>query len=223
MKIKELPKHLRPRERLIEMGVENLKNTELLAILLRTGRQGKNVIELSQYILGKYSLHDILKLGYKDLQGISGIDASKACTLLAAFELTKRALDVSALSLPVIENALDATNYLADIRPHKKEHFVVLYLNARNQLMHKETVSIGTLNASIVHPREVFEPAIRLSAGQIILAHNHPSGNSEPSDADLLMTKRLIDAGKLIGIEVLDHVIVTKSEHTSIKNYIINQ
>ena len=217
MKIKDLPKIERPREKLVAKGAENLKDSELLAILLRTGRAGKNVIEIASQILAKHSKKRLLQMNYQDLLKISGIDSAKAVTLLAAFELSKRVLEVNDTSSPTISNAKDAVAQLTDLRDLKKEHFVVLYLNARNQLVHKETVSIGTLNANLVHPREVFEPAIKHSAANIIVAHNHPSGDSKPSEDDLKITKRLIEAGKIMGIEIADHIIVAKNSHLSFK------
>jgi len=217
MKIKDLPKVERPREKLVAKGAENLKDSELLAILLRTGRAGKNVIEIASQILAKHSKKRLLQMNYQDLLKISGIDSAKAVTLLAAFELSKRVLEVNDTSSPTISNAKDAVAQLTDLRDLKKEHFVVLYLNARNQLVRKETVSIGTLNANLVHPREVFEPAIKHSAANIIVAHNHPSGDSKPSEDDLKITKRLIEAGKIMGIEIADHIIVAKNSHLSFK------
>ena len=217
MKIKDLPKSDRPREKLIAKGAENLKDPELLAILLRTGKVGKNVIEIASQILGKYSKKRLLQMTYEDLSKISGIDSAKATTLLAAFELSKRALKVNDTNLPVINTAKDAAAQLTDMRDLKKEHFVVLYLNAKNQLVHKETISMGTLNANLVHPREVFEPALKHSAAQIIAAHNHPSGDPKPSEDDLELTKRLVEAGKMMGIEIMDHVIVSKNSHFSFK------
>ena len=217
MKIKDLPKSDRPREKLIAKGVDNLKDSELLAILLRSGTTGKNVIEIASQILSKYSKKRLLQMTYTDLSKISGIDSAKATTLLAAFELSKRALEVNDTNLPVINTAKDAAAQLTDMRDLKKEHFVVLYLNAKNQLVHKETISMGTLNANLVHPREVFEPALKHSAAQIIAAHNHPSGDPKPSDDDLDLTKRLTEAGKMMGIEIMDHVIVSKNSYFSFK------
>lgn len=217
MKIKDLPKSDRPREKLIAKGVDNLKDSELLAILLRTGITGKNVIEIASQILSKYSKKRLLQMTYDDLSKISGIDSGKATTLLAAFELSKRALEVNDTNLPVINTAKDAAAQLTDMRDLKKEHFVVLYLNAKNQLVHKETISMGTLNANLVHPREVFEPALKYSAAQIIAAHNHPSGDPKPSEDDLDLTKRLTEAGKMMGIDVMDHVIVPKNSYFSFK------
>ncbi len=217
MKIKDLPKIERPREKLIAKGAENLKDSELLAILLRTGTIGKNVIEIASQILTKYSKKRLLRMTYADLSKISGIDSAKATTLLAAFELSKRALEVNDTNLPVISDAKDAVAQLSDMRDLKKEHLVALYLNAKNQLVHKETISMGTLNANLVHPREVFEPALKYSAAQIIAAHNHPSGDPKPSEDDLEVTKRLTEAGKMMGIELMDHVIISKNSYFSFK------
>jgi DNA repair protein RadC len=218
VKLKSLPKHEMPREKLIEKGPENLKDKELLAILLRTGREGKNVLEMAEEILRKYPMKKLLSLDFNSLSKINGIGNSKATALLAAFELTKRALDVEDNNLPIINSAKDAVAQLQEIRIVKKEHFVVLYLNARNQLVHKEIVFIGTLNASLIHPREIFEPAIKNLTAQIIIAHNHPSGDTEPSTDDMAITKRLIESGKILGIEIIDHVIITKNEFLSFKD-----
>lgn len=217
MKIKDLPKVDRPREKLISKGAENLKDSELLAILLRTGTTGKNVIEIASQILSKYSKKRLLHMTHEDLCKIDGIDSAKATALLAAFELSKRALEVNDTNLPMIETAKDAVAQLTDIRDLKKEHFVVLYLNAKNQLVHKETISMGTLNANLVHPREVFEPALKCSAAQVVAAHNHPSGDPKPSEDDIEITKRLTEAGKLMGIDVMDHIIVSKNSYFSFK------
>ena len=211
-----MPAHERPREKIIERGPAGLKDKELLAIILRTGQAGKNVVELAAEILRKWPMKKLLAMKYEDMIRIRGIDSGKACSLLAAFELVKRALEVEDNNLPTINSAKDAVAQLQELRTAKKEHFVVLYLNARNQLIHKETISIGTLNANLVHPREVFKPAIEHLAASIIVAHNHPSGGSEPSAADLELTKRLQEAGKLIGIEVADHLVITNKDFRSI-------
>jgi len=218
MKIKDLPKSDRPREKLIAKGAENLKDSELLAILLRIGRAGKNVIEIASQILTKHSKKRLLQMTYEDLVKISGIDSAKATTLLAAFELSKRAMEVDDSNLPVISTPKDVVAQLTELRHNKKEHFVALYLNARNQLVHKETISMGTLNANLVHPREVFEPALKHSAAGIMVAHNHPSGDPKPSEDDLEITKRLVEAGKMMGVELLDHVIIAANNHFSFKD-----
>lgn len=215
MKIKNLPKHERPREKLIEKGATALKDKELLAILLGTGRAGKNVIEVAAEILAKHKMKKLLALSYSEMAKIKGIGPAKATALLSAFELTKRALEVEDNNLPTINNTKDAVAQLQELRTAKKEHFVVLYLNARNQLIHKETISIGILNASLVHPREVFKPAIEHLAASVILAHNHPGGETEPSRADEKITERLRGAGKLLGIDVKDHIIITNNALTN--------
>lgn len=216
-KIKNLAKHEMPREKMIEKGVENLKDYELMAILLRTGISGKNVLEVSKEILKKFPTKKLLTLDLKSLSKIKGIGTGKACLLLSAFELTKRALAVEDNNLPVISLAKEAVAQLQELRTAKREHLVVLYLNARNQLIHKEIISVGTLNANLVHPREVFKPGIDHLAASIIIAHNHPSGGAEPSDNDLTTTNRLKEAGKIIGIELLDHIIITKTSFFSLK------
>ncbi len=215
--IKNLPKHEQPREKLIEKGVENLRDSELMAILLRTGVEGRDVLKVSEEILSKFPKKKLLSLDFEKLSKIKGIGPGKACLLLSAFELTKRALEVEDNNLPTIASGKDAVAQLQELRTAKKEHFVVLYLNARNQLIHKETISIGTLNASLVHPREVFKPAIDCLAASIIIAHNHPSGEVEASEADIMLTGRLADAGKLLGIELVDHLIITNNDFRSIK------
>lgn len=215
--IKNLPKHEQPREKLIEKGATNLRDSELMAILLRTGIEGKDVIKVSEEILQKFPKKKLLALDYKKLSEIKGIGPGKACLLLAAFELTKRAIEHEDNNLPTINNAKDAMAQLQELRTAKKEHFVVLYLNARNQLIHKETISIGTLNASLVHPREVFKPAIDHLAASIIVAHNHPSGEVDFSEVDVKVTRRVKEAGELMGVHLLDHVIIGNKKIFSFK------
>lgn len=215
MKIKDLPKVDRPREKLVAKGAENLKDSELLAILLRTGKAGKNVIEIASQILTKHSKKRLLQMTYQDLVKIGGIDSAKATTLLAAFELSKRAMEVNDTNLPTITTPKDVVAQLTELRHNKKEHFIALYLNARNQLVHKETISMGTLNANLVHPREVFEPALKHSAAGIMVAHNHPSGDPRPSNTDSEITKKLTDAANIMGVTLFDHVIITKDSYFS--------
>ncbi len=212
-----LPAHERPREKLHTKGAENLSDRELVAILLRTGRSGKSALDIAADILGKYPKKSILDVTFEDLRKVSGIDSSKACTLLAAFEFTKRALGEVKSGRPIIETTEQALAQLHDIREHKKEHFVALYLNARNELLHREEISVGTVNASIVHPRDVFAPALEHNATAIIVAHNHPSGSSESSSEDREVTRRLKEAGRLLGITMLKHVIVTAQGYAEIE------
>lgn len=214
MSIKTLPTYLRPREKLLGKGAENLKDHELLAILLRTGVAGKSALDLAKDILKKYPITQFLNVTYDDLHWIKGVDQTKIATLLAAFELTKRAVGKLDTSLPVIDSPQKAVDQLTELRDKKKEYFVVLYLNARNQLIHKETISVGTINASLVHPREVFEPAIRYLACAVILAHNHPSGDIQPSQEDERVTQELRKAGEILGIRIIDHIILTKGQYS---------
>src|SRR3989338_9836010 len=218
MSIKNLPAHERPREKLIAKGAENLTDVELLAILLRTGRAGKSALDIAESILAKYSKKRILDITLADIRAIKGIDAGKACTLLAAFEFTKRAAGAHKNGRPIIQSIEDALAQLHDIRNHKKEHFVALYLNARNELVHREDISVGTVNASIVHPRDVFAPALEHNAIAVIVAHNHPSGNPQPSSEDNDLTTRLNEAGKHLGITLLYHLVLTKDDHSSTRS-----
>lgn len=212
MLIKDLPNHQKPREKLMEKGAQGLSNKELLAILLRTGREGKNVLEVAEDILGKHPMKKLAGLDYEEIIRIKGIDSGKACSLLAAFELTKRALELEDNNLPRINSARDTLSHLQEIKKAKREHFVALYLDARNRLIHKETISIGTLNTNLVHPREVFKPALENLAAGIIVAHNHPSGDPEPSQEDREITDRLKKAGEILGINLIDSLVITEDQ-----------
>lgn len=216
-KIKSLPLHLRPREKLMAKGPSGLTDTELLAILLRTGRSGKSALDLAHDILTKYPLEIFSTITTEELNKIKGIDTGKSTTVIAAIELVTRALGKHPRTLPIIGSPESALDQLGDIRNQKKEHFVALYLNARNELIHKEIISIGILTRSLVHPREVFAPALTHSAASILIAHNHPSGDTSPSEDDLVVTKRLREAGELLGIALYDHLIVTKDSHCSLR------
>jgi len=218
MKMQDIPKIERPREKLIKKGSKNLKDEELLAILLRTGREGKNVLELAKQILRKYSKKRLLKMGYEYLVRIKGVNSAKACTILAAQELVKRALRVEEETLPIISSAKDAILQFSELRERSREHLAALYLNARNEMLFKTHLFIGTLNANLVHPREIFENALDHNAASVILVHNHPSGDSHPSRADLEITKRVVSAGKIMGIDVLDHIVITKNKFFSFKD-----
>jgi len=216
-KIKDLPKHKRPREKLAERGAESLSDAELLAILIRTGRAGKSALDIAKEALRKYPLSKLLAVDQKALLAIKGLENTKAITIKAALELGRRAVGSFNDSLPILISVKETVAQLADLRGKQKEYFVVLYLNARKQLIHKEIVSIGALTETLAHPREVFEPAIRLFASALILAHNHPSGNMEISEADIKLTEKLIQSGAILDIEVLDHVIVTNNGYISFK------
>jgi len=210
--IREMPKVERPREKLMAKGPENLKDDELLAILLRTGRAGKSGLDIAREILRKYSKKRLLKMKYEDLRKIKGIGPAKACTILAAQELVKRALEVGEETLPKIESVKDVIAQFSYLREKTREHLAALYLNARNEMVFKKHIFVGTLDANIAHPREIFEHALINHASSVILVHNHPSGDPDPSKADLEITKRIQEAGKILGIDVLDHLIITKTK-----------
>jgi len=213
--IKNIPKIDRPREKLIQYGPEKLSNSELFALLLRSGNKDVNAIELAGKILKKFGAKELPNLNFKDLKKIPGLGPAKACEIIACFELGKRLLKDK--KAQIFLTPKEIWEELKDLKNHKKEHFVIFYLNSRNQEIKRETISIGSLNANLVHQREVFEPAVRNLAAQIILAHNHPSGDPEPSEDDLEITKRLVESGKILGIEVIDHIIVAKNDFFSFK------
>lgn len=216
-KIKDLPKHKRPREKLSEKGAENLSDAELLAIIFRTGRAGKSALDLARETLKKYPLSKLFVVTQEELTDIKGLENTKVITLKAALELGRRAVGSFNDSLPVLDSVKATVAQLADLRGKQKEHFLALYLNARKQLVHKETISIGSLTETLAHPREVFEPAIRHLASSVILAHNHPSKNMEVSEADIKLTEKLIQSGAILDIEVLDHIIITDDGYISFK------
>ena len=208
--IKELPPELRPRERLLDEGPEALSSAELLGILLGIGTKERTAVELAQQVIsesgGLFALHGV---GVHDLQGVHGIGEAKACIILAAVEFGKRLGRVRNPGRPVISSPEDVDGLLRGrIANLDRENFVVVLLNTKNEVLGFPTVSVGTLSASLVHPREVFKPAIRASAAGIVLAHNHPSGRVGPSREDREVTRRLKEASEIIGIEVLDHVIL---------------
>ena len=215
MKIKDLSRTDRPREKLMKYGPEKLSNSELLAILLRTGKKGENVVEMSNKILKNFGADNLPNANFFELKNHSGLGPAKACEIVACFELGKRLL--KGKQTKIYLSPKEIWEELKELRNHKKEHFVVFFLDSRNQEIKQETISIGSLTANLVHPREVFEPAIKNSAAHIIMAHNHPSGDPEPSEDDLLITKKLAQAGEILGIEVLDHIIVGQKGYFSFK------
>lgn len=209
-KIKEMPKFDRPREKLQKYGTGKLSDAELLAILLRTGTKDLNVLKLAQKILQKFENEKFINITIDELKTIHGLGPVKACEVIACFELGRRMLKGKKSS--ILLSPKDVWGRMEDIRGSKKEHFVAFYLDSRNQEIQREITSVGTLNESLVHPREVFEGAIKNNAASIIVAHNHPSGDLEPSQADIEITKKLIHAGKILDIKIVSHVIVTKDK-----------
>ncbi len=216
--IREMPSSERPRERLARRGAGSLKTAELLAILFRTGTRSLNAVELAETILSKFgSLRSMARADLKELQSHDGIGFAKSVEIQAAFELGQRLAAEDSLENPVIRSAKDVARLLGpEMQALDREHFKILLLNSKNHVIQIHTVSVGSLNASVVHPRECFRPAIAAQANAIILAHNHPSGDTEPSKEDKDLTRRLIEAGEIIGIRVLDHVIIAGNKHLSL-------
>nr|WP_276208121.1 DNA repair protein RadC [Gracilibacillus thailandensis] len=219
IKMKEVPKEDRPRERLLEHGPEHLSNQELLAILLGSGTQKENVHQLAEKVLQHFEGLRMLKdVTIEELTEIKGIGQVKGVNILAAVEFGKRIQQFKEKERYVIRSPEDGANYvMEEMSSLKQEHFVTIFLNTKNQVIHRQTIFIGSLNASIVHPREVFREAIKRSAASIICAHNHPSGDPTPSQEDIHVTKRLSESGKMIGIELLDHLIIGDHKFISLK------
>ena len=214
--IRDLPLDERPRERLMKYGAPALSEAELVAIILRTGTTQENVVELSKHILRAHSLRDISQMGINELKQFRGINDAKACQLLACAELATRIYSAKASPKAVVGSSKDVHNLIyPELRFTKKEHFYCLYLDTRNSIIKKELISVGNLNTSVIHPREIFRSAIKESANSVIFAHNHPSGNPEPSKDDIEITRMLISAGKLMGIPVLDHVVIGETGYVS--------
>lgn len=212
-RIKDLPEFKRPREKLLEQGPQALSNAELLAILLRTGVEGKSALDLAQTILEKAG-PNLPQLGIEDLQSIPGIGEAKACQIVAAFELARRFLQ---RERHVIREPKDVLPYIQHIADKKQEYFLCLTLNGAGEVIQSRVVTVGILDASLIHPREVFAEAIADRAAAIIVAHNHPSGQLQPSPEDLAVTKKLYDAGQILGIELRDHLIITKTGWLSLR------
>jgi DNA repair protein RadC len=208
--IKQLPPELRPRERLLEAGPSALSDGELLGLLFGIGSREKTAVELAGEVLSEAGgLHGLYDVSVHELMRVNGIGEAKACITLAAVELGRRIGQVRNPGRPMISSPADVERLLRGRIAHlDRENFVVVLLNTKNEVIETSTVSVGTLGASLVHPREVFKPAVRASAASVILAHNHPSGKVEPSQEDREVTKRLGEAAGILGIEVLDHVIV---------------
>lgn len=203
-----MPNQNRPRERFLKVGPEGLSDAEILAILLRTGSKGENVVDMSNRLIAEYGLDKLMECSLKELEKIKGIGKTKAMQILAIAELEKR-INQSKAPVKKITCAKDVFDLMQDeLKDKKEEHFYVLLLNNQNNVIKKELISKGILDSAILHPREVFRPAIKHSSARIILVHNHPSGNPEPSAEDLEITQRLISAGDELGIKVLDHVVV---------------
>ena len=218
--IHDLPLSERPRERLLKLGAEALSTAEVLALILGRGSKDESVILTTQKLLSKFgNLKNIAAASVEELTELKGIGTAKAAQIKAAFELSKR-LESSfdsnkKTTVKSPEDVIKAVKNL--LKGKKKEHFLILSLDTRNHLINTKTISIGSLDSSIAHPREVFKDAIASSAASVIIVHNHPSGDSQPSEDDIKLTKRLVEAGEILGIEVLDHIIICDTEYLSMK------
>jgi DNA repair protein RadC len=217
--IHDLPKDERPRERLVKFGEQALSAQELLQLILGRGVAGESVAVMAQKLLSHFgSLQKLSEASIEELSSIKGIGLAKAAQIKATFEISRR-LSTQTPSYKSKELTDPEKVYRlikSKLKDYHKEHFYIIALNSRNYSIAE--VSVGSLNASIVHPREVFAEAIKNKAASVIFAHNHPSGDPEPSEDDLLLTKKLVESGKILGIEVTDHIIVAKDDFFSFKN-----
>ncbi|MGI5875818.1 MAG: RadC family protein [Dethiobacteria bacterium] len=214
-----MPLEERPREKMKELGAGKLSNAELLAIIFRTGHREETAIHLAERVLSQAGgLRYLPDYSLEELQEIKGIGLAKAVQLKAALELGRRMASTFHDDRITIGSPQDVANFLMEeMRYYHKEYFKIILLNTKNKIISIEDISIGSLNSSIVHPREIFNPAVKKSAAALILVHNHPSGDTQPSHEDLEVTKRLIEAGKLLGINILDHIIVGEGKYLSFK------
>ena len=219
--VRDLPKEERPREKLLAAGAAALSNTELLAVLLRTGVREGSVLRVAEEVLTLYREKGILaiaQMGARELSAIKGVGPAKAATILAAVELGRRLAMKEAARRMIVHGPADAAHYaMPRLRFESKEHFAVLLLNTKNHVLAMPVISVGTLSASIVHPREVFQAAISHAAASMILVHNHPSGDPTPSPEDIAVTRRMAEAGKVMDIPVLDHIILGDDKFISLK------
>jgi len=211
MKIKELPDFDRPREKLEKLGPKPLSNIELIAVILGKGTRVKDVYQLSKEVIECVE-NNFENLNFATLMKIDGLGKTHACQILAAFELSRRYLFQDGIK---IQNASDVYKLVSDLKEKKQEYFLTLTLDGASRLIQKRVVFIGTLNQSLVHPREVFADAILDRAAGVICVHNHPSGNLQPSREDIAVTKKLVESGKIIGIRIMDHIIIGKASYFS--------
>lgn len=215
--IRDLPPEQKPREKLISQGPEALNVRELLVVLLNVGNAKEEVMEMASRIVRDYGEKSILaEKNVLKLAKELDIPVGKACQIVATGELGRRFYDRNQNGILPIRNAKDVYDYLQDMRNLPKEHLRGLYLNSHNRIIRDEVISIGTINSNMIHPREVFRPAIESNAAAVILAHNHPSGEAIPSNEDVIITNQLVEAGKIMGITLLDHVIITKDKFASV-------
>jgi len=217
--VRDLPRQERPRERLQKFGPEALSAQELLALIIGRGIPKKSVMNIAQELLAKFgNVKAIGQATIEELSQIKGIGLAKAAQIKASFELGRREeLEPELKHFDIKDPEAVVRAIRASVKDKAKEHFKLILLNPRNKIIGISTISIGTLNASLVHPREVFKDAIMHSAASVVLAHNHPSGDPEPSEDDLKITKKLVESGKILGIEVIDHIIIGKNDYYSFR------
>lgn len=217
--LREVPAQERPRERMMARGAAGMSNAELLAIILRTGVRNESAVMLAHRLLRDAGgIRGLTDRTIEQLCELRGIGTAKALQILAALELGKRVAVSEMDDLPIIRSPLDAAKLISEeMRYLQKEHFLALFLNTKNRIIGKEIVSVGSLNSTVVHPRELFRAAMKRCAASIICAHNHPSGDPTPSPEDIQLTRRLTEAGRIVGIELLDHIIIGDRQFISLK------
>lgn len=208
MRIKDITKENRPRERFEKSGASALSDAELLAIILQKGNTEENVIDMSNRLISKHGIDKLSDLSLKELQEIKGIGPAKAMQIKALFEFNKRH-NLAKNKSTHIKSAKEVFDLFSErLQDEKQEKFIILMLNSRNKIIGDDVISIGSLNSAIIHPKEIFKPAIKNSASRIILVHNHPSGDPTPSESDRQLTDKLFETGELLDINVIDHVII---------------
>ena len=221
MKMEDIRSDERPRERAIEHGMSTLGNRDLLAIILRSGYKGCNVLEVADHLLNQYGLRGLAKMSYEDLIGEKGIKDAKALELLACFELSKRLLYEEMKGKDIILNYDDLIRWLRnEIGNKEREHLVCIYLNAFNQVIHHTVLYQGTSDHMPVSAKDIYRDAMKYSADKIILAHNHPRGTLFPSREDIMSTELLMDAGETVGIPLVDHLIISNDGYFSIMKHL---
>jgi len=217
LKIRDLPTDKKPREKLLKHGPSALSVHELLAVILNTGTKKEEVLKMTSRVIKEYGEKNLAsQSNARALAEDLDIPIIKAVQIVACAELGRRFFQKKKNGIAVIRTAKDVFNYMKDMRELPKEHLRGIYLDIHHRIIHDEVISIGTVNSNIVHPREVFRPALEYSAAAVVLVHNHPSGITKPSQADVEVTAQLVGAGKILGIDLLDHVIVTKNKFASI-------
>jgi DNA repair protein RadC len=217
LRIKDLPSDQKPREKLLQLGPKNLTLAELIAVLWGVGTKKEELLSMSRRLVKEYGEKTLLtETSPQKLVEALDIPLSKACQIIVGFELGRRFYASQAGKAIYIRNARQAHQYLKGMGYSKKEQLRGLYLNSRYQVIRDELISVGTLTSNLIHPREVFQPAVEYGAIALIIGHNHPSGSLEPTNADIIVTEQLLQAGKILGIELLDHLIVAQDKYSSV-------